>query len=354
MVSGNKGEWSELYAFFRLLADGKLYSGDGETNIYEDKFYPILKIFRDDSKDRISYCIDTENQCVTFDSNSISQSEFNSEAQYLLSFIKSLKGTEGDEHIEAFMNKIGCYTIKAKSADKADIRIVIHNLTTGIKPELGYSIKSKLGGNSTLLNANKDGSNFLYKINGFPLSINKINEFNSLDKFKKKKNFLDEYGANLSFENVVSSVFNSNLQLLDFCMPKLIAEALKLYYFGGINKISDVVEKLKELNPLSFPNGSHPLIYEYKIKQFLLNFALGMTPSTLWDGKYNANGGYIVVKENGDVVCYHFFDRNDLEDYLFKNTFFDTPSTSRHEFGKIEMKGDELFIKLNIQVRFNA
>lgn len=167
MVSGNKGEWSELYAFFRLLADGKLYSGDGETNIYEDKFYPILKIFRDDSQDRISYCIDADNQCVTFDSRSVLQSEFDSEAQYLLSFIKSLKGTEGNERIEAFMNKIGCYTIKAKSADKADIRIVIHNLTTGIKPELGYSIKSKLGGNSTLLNATRMVQIFYIKLMGF-------------------------------------------------------------------------------------------------------------------------------------------------------------------------------------------
>ena len=93
-------------------------------------------------------------------------------------------------------------------------------------------------------------------------------------------------------------------------------------------------------------------MYEYKIKQFLLAFALGMTCSKPWHGTFNANGGYIVIKEDGDIICYHFFDRNDLENYLFYNTKFDTPSTSRHLFGKIYEQGGLFFIKLNLQVRF--
>lgn len=93
-------------------------------------------------------------------------------------------------------------------------------------------------------------------------------------------------------------------------------------------------------------------MYAYKIKQFLLAFALGMTVSSPWDGSFNANGGYIVVKEDGDVICYHFFDRNDLEEYLFNNTKFDTPSTTRHEFGEVYKVMDSYFIKLNLQIRF--
>ena len=84
----------------------------------------------------------------------------------------------------------------------------------------------------------------------------------------------------------------------------------------------------------------------------MLAFALGMTPSKAWQGKFNANGGLIVVKEDGDIVCYHFFDRNDLEDYLFYNTRFETPSTSRHNFGSIYEENGEFFMKLNLQVRF--
>lgn len=32
-LKGNKGEWSELYAFLKLLADGYLFCGDGHLNI---------------------------------------------------------------------------------------------------------------------------------------------------------------------------------------------------------------------------------------------------------------------------------------------------------------------------------
>ena len=51
-LKGNKGEWSELYTFLKLLADGRLYCGDGNLNRYDDKFYPILEMFRDDSPNR--------------------------------------------------------------------------------------------------------------------------------------------------------------------------------------------------------------------------------------------------------------------------------------------------------------
>ena len=33
MLKGNKGEWSEIYVFLKLLADGKLYSADENLEI---------------------------------------------------------------------------------------------------------------------------------------------------------------------------------------------------------------------------------------------------------------------------------------------------------------------------------
>ena len=55
----------------------------------------------------------------------------------------------------------------------------------------------------------------------------------------------------------------------------------------------------------------------------------------------------IVVKEDGDIVCYHFYDRNQLENYLYDNTAFDTPSTSRHEFFQIWRGEDNnVYLKL--------
>ena len=94
--------------------------------------------------------------------------------------------------------------------------------------------------------------------------------------------------------------------------------------------------------------------YEYKVKNFLTASALGMVPHTPWNGRYEANGGYLVVKDNGDLLCYHFYDRNLFEDYLFYNTKTDSPSATRNRYAILykEKNDDRLYFKLNLQVRF--
>ena len=37
-LRGNRGEWSELYALLKLLADGRLYCGDASQNRQDDRF----------------------------------------------------------------------------------------------------------------------------------------------------------------------------------------------------------------------------------------------------------------------------------------------------------------------------
>ena len=45
-LSGNKGEWSEIYVFLRLLDTGKLNVADDELNAIPNEFYRILEIIR--------------------------------------------------------------------------------------------------------------------------------------------------------------------------------------------------------------------------------------------------------------------------------------------------------------------
>lgn len=351
----NIGEWSEVYAFFKLLADGKLFCGDGHLNRYDERYYPILEIFRNDAPDRNAYKINAAKREILVAGDSISitipQAEFRQEAKNLLDLLlnKHLNSSDLDE-IRNFMSKIDCGAVKAKSTDKADIRLVIHNLATGSKPELGYSIKSKLGGNSTLINSNKDESNFIYKIEG--IDDKQMAHVNTFDKFKKKFDYIREVGGVVRFHKVAGETLKQNLTMLDLGMARIVAESLLLYYSGRSSSLNETCGLITVSDPLHICNADDQPMYEYKIKQLLLAFALGMTVSSPWYGDFNANGGYIVVKEDGDLVCFHFFDRNDLEDYLFHHTKFDTPSTSRHRFGDVYKELDSYFIKLNIQVRF--
>ena len=43
---GNKGGWSELYAFVKLLSTGRLYAADKGVQRINNIFFPILKILR--------------------------------------------------------------------------------------------------------------------------------------------------------------------------------------------------------------------------------------------------------------------------------------------------------------------
>ncbi len=195
-----------------------------------------------------------------------------------------------------------------------------------------------------------DVTNFVYSLGKQNSSI--IKEFNSLDRFKKKFELLASQSIVPKWVGVGSRTFYNNLMMIDTCLPWILGECLLYYYSGKAHTIVEAEAMLRKENPLNFDITNQPKFYEYKLKQFLLAFALGMTAGTPWNGKLVANGGYIVVKEDGDIVCYHFLERNELEDYLFNNTYFDTPSTKRHGFGNIisSDKGD--FLKLNLQVRF--
>ena len=77
-----------------------------------------------------------------------------------------------------------------------------------------------------------------------------------------------------------------------------------------------------------------------------------MVPGKVWDGFTKAHWGYIVVKENGDVICYHLYNRDEFLEYLYENTKFETASSSRHDFWKIYTEGSRCYINLNLQIRF--
>lgn len=49
MITGNKGEWSEIYTLFKLLGDTNLQPGNEHIEKLSDVFYPIIKILRTES-----------------------------------------------------------------------------------------------------------------------------------------------------------------------------------------------------------------------------------------------------------------------------------------------------------------
>ncbi len=360
-MKGNKGEWSEVYTLFKLLGDRELHSGDGQLEKVADLFYPIISILRQESSGEQQYHIQSESIRITNGDKEINISikDFQEKAKILFESIKASRGSASFAlpEIEAFMSSINCDKLKASSKDKSDIRIIIEDIRTGVNPTLGFSIKSQLGSASTLFNAS-GSTNVLYSITGEKLSAADIEAINSIKPkkglIKDRISALRNKGADICFQRMVSRTFHNNLVLIDSLMPRILDEMIKLYYIEGISSLKDIVSKLEESNPLAYDmeNGHH--FYEYKIKRFLTDIALGMTPAKIWNGHYDVTGGYLVVKEDGDILCYHIYNKNDFEDYLLNNVKFDTPSTSRHGFASIENDGDANTFKLNFQLRFKG
>lgn len=358
-LTGNKGEWSEIYTLLKLLGEGKVYAGDQNLNKIQDLFYPIIMILRQEKEGTFNYKLQNSDVVIQTPEGEellrIPASVFLMEAEKLLMAINKNVGAFAIPQIEIFMNQIHCHSLKAKSSDKTDIKIILHDRRTKMNSEMGFSIKSQLGGNSTLLNASK-ATNFNFKINDITLSDEKIANINSLNSKQNKVidrvNAIKKAGGKLVFDKVDNPTFRNNLIMLDGDLPVIIAHLLLEQLDNGTSTLNELVEKLTLNNPLNYDVTQASPFYEYKIKHLLTSAALGMMPATAWNGKFDANGGYLVVKKDGDILCYHFYDRNRFEDYLFSNAYLERSSTTRHKYASIVKENDgSLSFKLNFQVR---
>ena len=357
-ITGNKGEWSELYVLIYLLAHGKLNAADEKLNKLRDIFFPVLKIFREDVKGKkIEYRLpgSDDKRVITIFLNDeqlceISQVDMEREQKSLYwSIVNGTGKAFPIEGIESVMSELHCSKIKAVNTDKADIVLQLHDINTGYSPVCGFSIKSDLGSAPTLLNAGKT-TNFVYKVTGIDENVKQaINGISTQSKIIDRINAIYENGGHLIYDFANSSVFNDNLLMIDSRMPEIIGHILLYSYSTGVTSCKDVLSAMELSNPLGYTRKG---MYEYKFKKLLCAIALGMMPGTEWDGYDEANGGYIIVTTSGDVVAYHIYNRNSFEDYLLNNTKFERASTSRYEFATLYGKDGSMYINLNLQIRF--
>ncbi len=356
-IKGNKGEWSEFYTFLKLLSDKRLVAADADLKKIKDVFYPVLKIVRQQASGTIEYEFAAKGKVRILQSNSeivlVSTSDLKRKIKDIFTLIKSRSDTTFTIPVaEELMSRFKATRLNAGNSRKEDLTLKIHDRNTGTEPEVGFSIKSMLGSPASLLNAST-ATNFIYKISG--IDENKVTEINAIEGKSKIRNRLTaiiKHGGIFSYRGISSNIFEKNLRKIDTVLPEIASELILAYYSNEGSKLPKLVSKLgtTDIKILAFDLDTSD--YEFKIKSLLHNIALGMVPNSPWDGLLRAHGGYIIVRDDGEIVCYHVYNADDFRNYLFNHTKFDTPSTSRHEFGTIYKQGKDLLIKLNIQIRF--
>lgn len=341
MSAANKGEWSEFYVLLKLLADKEIFSADENLNRVVTSRRPIIKIFGDDG---LEYRIDKKGNVKIYLNDElrgkISNAEVATDAEKFLDAIVNGNGIFEIEGVEDLMKKFLRDKIKASSRKKSDIKFQVHDVSTGENPVCRYSIKSYLGEPPTLFNSSKS-TNFKFEVP----DATDIDKINSVKKFADKLKLIGD----LKFIGVTNKIFSGNLSLICTSLEKYLAEMLKIYYRGEVKTCEEILLQLEKNN---FMNLERVDAYRYKIKKFLCAAALGMTAAAEWNGREDADNGYIIVKNDGEVLAYHLLTRNDFETYLLNHTRFDTPSTNRYDFGKVYVEDGRKFINLNLQIRF--
>lgn len=330
-MNGNKGEWSELYALLKILADGKVDAGNYAL--------PVLKIFREDV-DGFKLEFRREKDFVArFQNGSrvwkVKASEFADMAEKILRGIKNSKGLSFElDGAEEIMRRLGLTKIKSPANKKTDIELEIHDAFTSTSSIRGYSIKSDLGDPPTLLNAS-GATNFRFKVFGVDDALaERINQIETRTKIQDRLKKIPR----LEFDSVVKKIFADNLSLVDTDMDKILGEMIKIYYVERIAGCAELATLLEERDPL---NRRVENFYRHKIKKFLGAVALGLKPAKKWNGRDESNGGYLLVGGRGEVSVFPLDNRDDFETYLLNNTNLETPSASRHNFGKILRGGGD-------------
>ncbi|HLO72044.1 MAG TPA: HpaII family restriction endonuclease [Flavipsychrobacter sp.] len=389
-LSGNKGEWSEVYVILKLLADGKLYSAGERLEKIDNVFFRILKIIREESLDsqKIEFILNGNIKIKNGDGLELLQIPTSVFIENSLEFFNAIKEKKGRSfqvpEFKEFLKSIHITSLKAKSAEKADITLIVEDVMTNNDLKLSFSIKSLIGQKPTLLNPGV-GTNFIYKVTHPDNTIINLDDFNKStyskssikgnSKISKRIKELNNLGFSIDFVKIQSEIFQLNLELIDSDLPKILSQLLLYRYIHNTNNIEELLNLLNINNPLKYNTAMNHPFYTYKLKGLLYDYALGMTPEKVWNGDYASTAGIIIVKDDGEALCYRVYHKDIFQRYLLKNTMLEQPSTGEDEnnpgycrtgnegnnqtstgkkycFGWVYEDQNEYYLKLNLQIRF--
>ncbi len=376
----NIGEWSEMYIFFKLMSDRKVYVADKDMNRLKDVFLNIISIIREENKGKEYRYFTGDVVKITLNGEEVAtvdSSRFTDNVKKVWDMIISKKDTTfSDQEVIDFLSSIFIQNISSPAQKKseffggtADIVLDTMDYRSGVNQIMGFSCKSDIDAAATLFNASGDNTNFEYEIVG-NFDDEKMNAFNGMFHEVTKKGvtkyevatgdrmrYLKECGVDLRFVNPVKDVARQNLvRCGGMEMPKILGGMLKYYYFecGAASVgVEDAIKYLADTDYVGYGFDDLYDTYRVKIANLLYAMFTGLRFSKPWSGRSDVSGGYIVVKRDGDVVAFHSCIADEFKDFLIDKLKFEGPSCSRHKYMEIYKKDDgKYYLKLALQFRF--
>ena len=345
-----------------LLAGGGAFAGDGMQRALRNGFLHVLRVVLEGPNPEESDEYVFQGELITHTRPFRARRDIRAEQlrAALSGLLEDLRARQhGDfpsENGEKLLELLGRTSPVASSSKKIyDLLLELYYPDQREYGSLtGFSIKSQVGQPSTLLNAS-GSTNIVYRLSPRPIDGSSIMEaFNSAGSFREAFQVLSTRGIDAVYAGYQSSPrrtdsqFEQNLTLIDSQMPSIVARITKEYYQNSESS-------LVQLSNLSFPEGSVGAeAIKFKIGEFAGAVAMGLRPNDVWRGDTNRFKGFAVLQETGEVLLYDISNMIELREYLVHNLKLETPSPTRHKFGKVYYdNADGAYkLKLNLQLRF--
>lgn len=366
----NKGEGSEFYAFLYILGETKLPLVDKDLK-ETGRDVNFLKVLREDaiyeftSGNRVAVYVDGATHY--FDC-----SQAQEEAKKVFSLLVNPGSIPTNAPALGSALKLVCAKkLRAKSANKQDLSASVQFPNVPFSQFIGFSVKSYVGKDPTILNASGDNTRFVYRIlkNGqtpsgdelarlksfYPTTVGNSKIGTYADFYRNALrdgfsfNFKENSGGNLSY----------NLKFIDSKGPELLARILMEQFAAPRTRtpLADLVDEAARKNDIpeiqalgdNFEDRRNSL--RHKIQNILLAFTTGATPAVKWTGAQTASGGLLVVEKSGKVYCLELLSGNVVGNYLIENAYFEQPSGDRHSKNVLTISPSEVTIDLQLQIR---
>lgn len=351
-----KREWGELYAFFRLLADGCVYAGTPEVKRNEACCLPVAMVQREEHDGTRRYVVENEETIHILGEKTdkrVPREDFAAVADLIGEALKTTSGYEmtSPDGVEEFLDEVAIYDLEARTDDRTDFYVAFYSVDA---PLTGFCVRSRMGTMLPLLDGGRT-ANFKFEQGGIKFAvptINKINAFGEEEDVLGRMLMIERLGGVLKYNDVADKVFRSNLCMIDLHFPRMLGEMLRLMYLDGITRVSELTEAIKQVNPLKIKDeliNKHGY-YEHKMKQFLMALALGMRPAKLYNGTDSAIAGFLFVDGNGEVLCYRKADGQVFADFLFRNSRFEKGAVQKDKYGYLERENGVYYFKLNLKI----
>lgn len=352
----NKTEWSELYTFLKLLADGQVYMGNHRGEKKERSFWPISTIERVDHDGPRRYFIEGDMVRVEGKENYIKlhRAALAAMADKVLALIKSSneENIACPEDIEAFLDQAKIFNLEPETSDRTDLKIgfwTSHNIPTG------FVIHSKLAPARMLMDGGR-AANLKLELSGVKLASPEISNINSIDSsdntVRDRILEIERLGGVLKYADVADKVFRCNLQMIDLHFARVLAEMLRTFHMEGKTRVFEIMNLIKIQNPIKIKEDliQKHRYYEYKMKQFLMAIVLGMRPAKIFNGEDSAVEGMLILNGDGEIIAYHKDNKAVFEDFLYLNTRFIKGPIDKDKYGFLERENGVYYFKLNAKL----